>query len=201
MNTPAEWNQRYEAGDHPWDTGRPSRHLVELVKSRPIAPCGALELGCGTGTNAIWLARQGFSVTAVDVSSLAIERAARKVAGAGVPVTLRRGHLLEEVFAEEPALFAFDRGCFHGFATPEARARLARNVARQMGDGGLWFSIIACTDAPERDHGPPQRSALDVATAVEPWFEILLLKADAMDSDSETPPPAWLCLMRKRKLM
>jgi len=198
MNTQARWNQRYEAGDHPWDTGRPSKHLVELVRDRPIAPCDALELGCGTGTNAIWLARQDFSVTAVDVSSLAIERASRKTAEAGVSVTLSCGHLLDEVFVEKPAMFVFDRGCFHGFDTPDARAQLARNVARQMGDGGLWFSIIASTDAPKRDHGPPQRSALDIVTAVEPWFEILQLKADALDSDSETPPPAWLCLMRKR---
>lgn len=198
MNTQAEWNERYDTGDHPWDTGRPSVHLRNLVQHHPIAPCPTLELGCGTGTNAIWLAQQGFTVTAVDLSSLAIERATRKVAEAGVSVTLHCAHLLEDTVVDAPVLFVFDRGCFHGFDSAEARSRLAQNVAKQMSHGALWFSIIGSTDGPDRDYGPPRRSARDIAEAVEPFFEILSLQASVIDSDSDISPPAWLCLLRKR---
>src|SRR5690606_28822830 len=76
-----DWNERYASGDVPWDTGEPDELLVGLVASGAVAPRSrAVEIGCGTGTNALWLARQGFDVVACDISKLAIERARAKLA-------------------------------------------------------------------------------------------------------------------------
>jgi methyl halide transferase len=55
-----DWEQLYQDKFAPWDVKRPDSHLAGIVKNTPVVPCRALELGCGTGTNAIWLARQGF---------------------------------------------------------------------------------------------------------------------------------------------
>ena len=69
------WNNRYQQADTPWDSGVPSAQLVAALDGGLVAPCRALELGCGTGTNAIYLAQRGFDVTAVDAAPLAIETA------------------------------------------------------------------------------------------------------------------------------
>ena len=72
------WNERYQSGDAPWDTGYPSTELIRTVKEEGIQPGRVIELGCGTGTNSIWLAQQGFEVTAVDISPLALEQESSK---------------------------------------------------------------------------------------------------------------------------
>ncbi len=69
------WQKRYETGDTPWDTGRPDFNFTEVVARFPIAPTRALEIGCGTGTHSLWLAARGFTVTGIDISELAVERA------------------------------------------------------------------------------------------------------------------------------
>src|ERR1700742_1438089 len=84
MTEPIEWNDRYRDGNLPWDTGRPSSELQRVVSQNVIEPCRALEIGCGTGTNGVWLAQQGFDVTGVDVAPLAVERAGQRAEAAGV---------------------------------------------------------------------------------------------------------------------
>lgn len=69
----------------PWETD-PRVELVELVESGRIPPCRAIDLGCETGSNAIFLAQHGFEVTGVDFVSSAIVKARRKLEAAGVRV-------------------------------------------------------------------------------------------------------------------
>ena len=69
----------------PWETG-PREELVELVESGRIAPCRAIDLGCGTGSHAIFLAEHGFDVTGIDFAAAAIEKARRRADAAGVHV-------------------------------------------------------------------------------------------------------------------
>ena len=53
------WNEHYVKGELPWDSGVVDEHLAEVLARHHIAPGKGLEIGCGTGTNSIWLARQG----------------------------------------------------------------------------------------------------------------------------------------------
>ena len=57
------FEERYKACDIPWDHDTPDVNLIDLVLQRPIAKCKVLEVGCGTGDNAIWLAQQHFDLT------------------------------------------------------------------------------------------------------------------------------------------
>ena len=198
MSSENSFKERYKSNDTPWDIGRPDSNLIQVVTKTPIAPCKALELGCGTGDNAIWLSRQGFDVTAVDSSEIAIERARRKALGAGIRCTFTVASILADKIQGPPFGFAFDRGFFHTLASGGERGRFAEILHRQLQDGGLWLSLIGNCDEKREGHGPPQRSAAEIVIAVEPCFEILSLAAGHFDSNAPVPPLAWICLSRKR---
>ncbi len=69
----------------PWDIG-PRDELVRLVENHTIQPGRAVDLGCGSGANALYLAQHGFEVTGVDFSQAAIERARQRANAAGVQI-------------------------------------------------------------------------------------------------------------------
>ncbi|TDE12285.1 class I SAM-dependent methyltransferase [Jiangella asiatica] len=75
------WNARYQENERIW-SGNPNPVLVTEVGA--LAPGHAADLGCGEGADAVWLARRGWTVTAVDISSTALARAADHAADAGV---------------------------------------------------------------------------------------------------------------------
>lgn len=199
MSDQERWEERYRTGSTPWDIGRPDFNLTDMVTEKPIRDCKALEIGCGTGSNAVWLAQQNFSVTATDVSEIAIQKAKERASDAGVKCVFLVSDFLNDEIPGAPFGFVFDRGCFHSFDSDEERKQLAENVAFHLEKEGLWLSLVGSTDGPPREVGPPQRSARDIVIAVEPYFEILSLSSSHFDSESLEPPRNWVCLMRKRE--
>jgi SAM-dependent methyltransferase len=92
-STPAaEWDARYLERQAMW-SGRPNGRLVAEVAD--LAPGRALDVGCGEGADAIWLARQGWTVTAIELSSVAVSRAREAAVREGVTVTWLCGDALE----------------------------------------------------------------------------------------------------------
>ncbi|MCP5048234.1 MAG: methyltransferase domain-containing protein, partial [bacterium] len=122
----------------------------------------------------------------------------RNAVEAGVKCTFRVGDFVEQSVTGGPFDFIYDRGCFHVFEPFEERNDFARNAAAHLKPDGLWFSIIGNSNDPPRKHGPPMLPASDIALSVEPYFEILSLRAGQFSSEGEVPPRAWLCLMRNR---
>ena len=199
MSDQKRWEERYRNGSIPWDLGRPDSNLTNMVAERPIYRCKALEIGCGTGSNAVWLAQQNFQVTATDVSVLAIKEAKKRASDSRVKCRFVVADFLNDKIPDAPFGFVFDRGCFHSFDSDKERKKFAKNVAFCLEDDGLWLSLVGSTDGPPREVGPPQRSARDVVVAVEAYFEILLLNSTHFDSNDPEPPRAWVCLMRRRE--
>ena len=191
-----DWNESYVAGDPPWDTGEPENHLVEFIRSGAVGPGRTLDVGCGTGTDALWLAEQGFKVLGIDVSSLAIEKARSKAAGKNPDCRFEQLDFLNDKVGGGPFDFIFDRGCFHVFDTADERARFAERIALLLAPDGRWLSLIGSTEGPERDWGPPRRSARDVIGAIEPALEILDLRSVELRANLPSPVAAWLCLSR-----
>jgi SAM-dependent methyltransferase len=191
------WNERYASGEPlPWDTGQPDPMLVEVIESRALAPGRTLEVGCGTGTNALYLAERGFEVLGVDISPLAVEKAREKARGRC------RFEVIDFLAAAPPGgpfQVVFDRGCLHVFDEARDRARFAERVAAQLVDGGVWLSLIGSTEGPPRDGGPPRRSARDVIDAIEPSLEIVTFRTAEFRVE-ERQLKAWLCLSRKRAI-
>src|SRR6201997_4920207 len=191
------WNESYASGQPPWDTGVPEPLLVEFVNSGGVTPSLTLEVGAGTGTNAIWLAESGFDVLGVDVSSLAVEKARAKMEGRDLHCRFATLDFLAAPPPDGPFYFVFDRGCFHVFDEPGERARFAANVAATLAPGGLWLSLIGSTEGPPREVGPPRRSAREVALAIEPALEIVELRSAEFHGNGAK---AWFCLSRHRTI-
>ena len=189
------WNESYASGQLPWDTGQPEPLLVEFVTSGAIAPCRALEIGAGTGTNAIWMAERGFDVLGVDISPLAVERAHAKMERRALRCRFAAWDVLAAPLPDGPFQFVFDRGCFHVFDETGERQQFAAQVAAALAPDGLWLSLIGSTEGPPREVGPPRRSARDITLAIEPALEIVELRtAEFRGSNAK----AWFCLSRQR---
>lgn len=193
------WEERYKTGSVPWDIGKPDSNLIEIVTKRPIRSCKALDIGCGTGDDAVWLAQHGFEVTGNDVSKSAIEMATKKASQAGVECTFHVIDFPESQVPGAPFGFVFDRGCFHSFDEHEERNKFAQNVAAHLDKRGLWLSLIGNADEQREGSGPPQHTATDIVTAIEPYFEILTLESSHFGSNRPNPPRAWVCLTLKRE--
>lgn len=197
-----DWNDRYATGDAPWDTGKPDPLLTAMFDGWSGPPLRVIEIGCGTGTNALWLAGLGFDVLGCDLSSLAIERAtARLVSGELGPAAPCRFVQLDFLHDPLPAAgfdLAFDRGVLHVFDEANERSLFAERVASLLVEGGRWLSLSGSTEGPPRDHGPPRRSARDLVGAIEPWLEIVELRAVAFEADLPSVAAAWWCISRRR---
>ena len=191
-----DWDERYRKGDLPWDTGEADFHLKHIVREHNIKPCKVLELGCGTGTNAIWLSKQGFRVTAIDLSPTVLELATKKIGKDRIKII--EGDILKKKISGGPFGFVFDRGLFHSLDTRRDRMKLARSVSTYLRKDGLWLSLIGSADGPKLDVGPPRLRALEIISAVEPSFRIISLKATRLGKLRGKGPAAWECLMKKR---
>jgi SAM-dependent methyltransferase len=131
----------YLVGFTPWDRDEVSEELSTLVEGQHALPPGrALDMGCGTGTQAVYLARHGWRVTAVDVVDRALRRARARGEAAGVDVDWRRydaGRLLE--LDLDPGLtLIHDRGCFHGLGDTD-REGCARGVTALAAPGATFL--------------------------------------------------------------
>ena len=188
------WNDSYASGQLPWDVGHPEPLLVEFVTSRGIRPSRALEIGAGTGTDAIWLAENGFDVLAIDIAPLAVERARSRITSPHLRCQFETCDLLSAPPAGGAFQFVFDRGCFHVLDEADERARFAAQIGATLAPGGLWLSLIGSTEGPPRKVGPPRRSALEVVAAIEPALEILELRSAEFCDGAQ----AWFCLSRQR---
>jgi len=192
------YRERYKSGDIPWDAGQPDFNLIEIVTKNPILSCKALDVGCGTGDNSIWLAKNRFQVIGTDTSDIAIEKAKKKASKAIVECGFILVDFTKNRIEGAPFGFVFDRGCFHSFSSENDRRRFAKNVATHLEEAGLWLTIVGNADEDRQGPGPPQRTAGDIVLAVEPYFEVLSLESSDFGSKRSNPPRAWRCLMQKR---
>jgi len=198
MDRTQHWNHRYETGSTPWDSGLPSAELRGIIEESGIQPCRVLELGCGTGTNAILLAELGFEVTAVDLSPLAIEQVERKAAEAGVDVSWVCGDVCSIVQPSEPFPLVFDRGCFHCIRRDVSVDVILQTLERVTAVGSLL--IVFTGNANEkREHGPPGLFEEDIRTDVGGLFEINHLRPFYFeDAGGEQGPLGWSCQATRR---
>ncbi len=130
-----DWDERYAVAEQVW-SGRPNRALVAEVAG--LRPGRALDVGCGEGADAVWLAQEGWDLTALDVSAVALERAAAAARSAGAQVHWVHAGLLEAGLPPG----AFDLVSAQYFAlprTPQAAAEHALLAA--VAPGGTLLAV------------------------------------------------------------
>jgi SAM-dependent methyltransferase len=188
------WNLFYLFGRPRWDTGITPPELVEFVESGQITPGRALDIGCGTGTNAIYLARHGFEVVGTDVAWLAIRKARRKARDAGVSAAFRVGEAVKLGTPGGPPLGLFDLGvdigCFHTIP-PTHRSAYGSMLRRVLREGGYYLLYA---------WGP--RKLLGRAVGLSPQETETLLRSDFercwIRAGEEMGNPSYWYLFKRR---
>ncbi|NWF86713.1 class I SAM-dependent methyltransferase [Candidatus Bathyarchaeota archaeon] len=138
-----EWDQiyrRYPLESLPWELGKPRKILVNLVEKGIIKKGKALDICCGAGTNAVYLAQIGFDMTGIDISSKAIEYAEQKAEQANVKIRLMVQNFLTLPFQDEEFDFVFDMGCFHHVEVKD-RNTFIKGVYRVLKKGGTYLLV------------------------------------------------------------
>jgi 2-polyprenyl-3-methyl-5-hydroxy-6-metoxy-1,4-benzoquinol methylase len=199
MSDAAHWDEHYRTGQTPWETGSPSSELQRVIAQEHVTPCRVVDLGCGSGINALWLAQQGFEVTGIDVSSLALEQARRRAAAANVAIRFEEDDLLALRARYEPFPFFFDRGCYHVVRRTDA-AGYVRALQGLTQPGALGLILTGNSRSTHQPgQGPPVVSEEELRSELGAAFDILALREFEFDG---TPGPvpflAWSCLVRRR---
>lgn len=170
-----DWDEAYR-GTPPWDIGYPQPALEALVKSGEIKPGMALDVGCGTGENAILLAKNGCTVTGIDLAEDAIRKARAKAKERNAKIDFIVGNVLEldRYFSEGKFDIVIDFGLFH-VMTDEERPIFARQVDRALKRGGSYY-MMCFSDKEPGDRGPRRVSKEEIKQAFYPFFRLNYIK-------------------------
>ena len=187
----------------PWDMG-PREELVQLVESGCITPCRAIDLGCGTGSNAVFLAQHGFDVTGVDFATSAIDKAKQKANTAKVDVEFVVDDLTNLREINGTFDFLVDYGALDDL-TPNNRDRYVQNVLPLTHPGSRF--LLWCFEWPLRWWERLVRSASIGAMSLEPgeadkrFSKHLFIEriAGNTEPDYKSWPPGFAAYLMTRK--
>lgn len=175
----------------PWDTGISPPELVDFIRQNP--PGRALDLGCGTGTNVITLARHGWEANGVDFAWRAIRLARRKAREAGVQARFEVGDVTR--LHKPPASFdlILDIGCFHSLSASGREAYL-RQAASLLAPNGAFLLYAFIREGFSRSgSGLVEAELEEIASHME-----LVQRKDG--SERGQRPSAWLLFRSPKRL-
>lgn len=192
------WDRDYQGKKPPaWDIHVPAAELQKAVQTGRIHACRAVDICCGSGTDAVYLAQHGFQMTAIDIAPTALSEALRKGRAAQVKVNW----LLADVLALpklQPFDFIYDRGCYHVVRDQNLDAYL--ETLRRLSHPGTEMLLLAA----RRDRQQGSGSVMGVTEDelrfdFTPLFTIQKLQAIRLQSNEPGPgPPGWAVLMRRK---
>jgi SAM-dependent methyltransferase len=172
----------------PWDTGISPPELLEYIANHP--PGRALDLGCGTGTNVITLAKAGWQVTGVDFIRRAIHVARRKARQAGVQADLRVGDATRLDDIQAPFDLILDIGCYHGLSS-SGREAYRTNLKRLLSPTGHVLMYTIFRQASANRPGMMEEDVQAFCTDFD-----LVQRQDGQDRGDRLS--AWLTLRKKQ---
>jgi len=188
------WEKVYESKATPWDVEQAEDVLVKLINSNFIKPCRVLEIGCGAGNDAIFMAKKGFDVTAIDISKRAIEEAKNRAEKAGFHCKFLAEDITELKSVSGEFDFVYDRACFH-FIPKEKREKYIQAVKKLLVKNG-YFALIVSSEK-DAVKGPYQFSKDDIKQLFGKDFDILEIKLITLQQHKEKPTP-YFCLMKRK---
>jgi SAM-dependent methyltransferase len=180
-----EWNRRYAGSELLW-TARPNRFLV--AEAAALAPGRALDLACGEGRNAVWLAERGWRATGVDFSVVGLAKARRLAEARGVTVEWVHADLRE--YRPEPRVFDLVLAFYLQLPQDERRPIL-RRAAEALAAGGTFLLVAHDSSNLEHGHGGPQDPAVlytprDVVADLD-GAGLEIERAEVVERPVETP--------------
>jgi 2-polyprenyl-3-methyl-5-hydroxy-6-metoxy-1,4-benzoquinol methylase len=141
MSDYLEWDQyyrKYPLEELGWELGKPRPMLVEYFEEGRIPKGKVLDTCCGVGINPIYLAKNGFDVTGIDISLTAIGLAKKKAKQANVNVNFVAESFIDLSFKNEVFDFVFDMGCFHHVEIDD-RQKFIEGIHRVLKKEGLYM--------------------------------------------------------------
>ncbi|MDQ6658546.1 MAG: methyltransferase domain-containing protein [Actinomycetota bacterium] len=187
------WDERYRSTEQIW-SGNPNRRLIE--QATDLDPGTALDVGCGEGADAMWLAQRGWQVTGLDVSAVALARGAARAAEIGDEVARRISWLRADLLTWEPAPGRFDLVSAQFMHLPQAPLEaLHRRLAAAVRPGGSLLIVghhpsDLDTTMGRPNHGGLMFTAEQIAAGLDPdEWQIVLAAApqrEAVDPEGHT---------------
>jgi SAM-dependent methyltransferase len=189
------WNQRYAGAELVWSL-EPNRFVAHEVADLP--PGRALDVACGEGRNAIWLAKRGWDVVAVDFSSVGLDKARRLADAAGVSVAWREADV---TVWDPPGEFDFVVVSYLQLAQPDLEAVFARIVPAVAAGGTILVVGHDTRNLDEGVGGPPDPAVLlDVPGVVALLGDLEIERAEVVERPVEgADRPALDTLVRARR--
>ncbi len=179
--TPRDFEDAYRAGTPPWDIGRPQPELLRLADEGEIVG-DVLDVGCGTGENALHLAGRGLRVLGVDASPLAVERAREKAAARGLAAAFLVADALDLAKLRRRFETVLDCGLFHVF-DGEDRRRYAHSLCEVLSPGGtLHVLCFSDEEPPGSERGPYRIAEHELRDAFRSLFAITRLRAGRFET-------------------
>lgn len=175
------FHRQYAGGEAPWDIGEPQPEMVGLEDAGTFGP-RVLDVGCGTGETALFLASRGHDVTGVDAVPAAIETAKSRAAERGLDVCFRAADVLE-VLPELIGRFhaVVDVGFFHALSD-EQRADFAEKLAGTLAPSGV-YAMLCFSDRVPGAWGPRRVSEAEIrATFASDAWRIREVRAAGLHS-------------------
>jgi cyclopropane fatty-acyl-phospholipid synthase-like methyltransferase len=182
------FDKAYE-GTPPWDIGRPQKEIIRLESDGEIQR-SVLDVGCGTGEHALYLAQRGHEVWGVDSAAAAIERAKAKALQRGIGATFR---LLDALHLEDLGRTfdtVIDTGLFHVFSDEE-RPRFVRSLGEVLRPGGDYF-MMAFSDLEPGSQGPRRVSQAEIRAAFSKGWKVEYIREAAFESTFGHEARAWV---------
>lgn len=180
------WDARYASREQVW-SGNPNRQLVAEAASLP--PGRALDAGAGEGADALWLADRGWLVTAVDVSPVALARAAARATEHGDEVESRVAWEQADIRTWSPQRAAYDLvSAQYLHPAPDVRPQVVGSLAAAVAPGGVLLYV----GHDPSDHGVAQHGHPEVLATVTEIAQLLDPDAWQVEVAEERPRPATL---------
>ncbi len=188
------WDIIYWLKQTPWDTGITPPEIVSMIDSGRVKVGRALDLGCGTGTNASYLAQHGFDVTGIDLSRRAISMARRKARSANCAIRFIRGDVsqMQKWIAPDSIDFAYDIGCFHSL--PDAARRRYAGALTHVIRSGAVFMLYAF--GPRIDTSGSRAAGASPAEVADRFAPGCLIEKVEQGGDRNGRSSAWYTLER-----
>ena len=183
-------------GRPPWDLGRPQAAIVRLAEEGEIAG-SVLDVGCGTGEHALYLAERGHEVLGIDLAPRAVELARAKARERGLDVPFLVWNALELDLLGRRCDTALDVGLFHTL-TDEERPRYARSLLAALAPDGRAF-ILCWSERNPPGFGPRRVSRIELRTAFAEAFRVEAIRGAELETTLEGGPAhAWLARLTRR---
>ena len=177
-------------GTPPWDIGRPQKEFIDLVQGREISG-SVLDIGCGSGDNALFFAQAGFDVWGIDSSPLAIQKAQQKGAQRGLTVHFQVLNALELATLNRTFDTATDSGLFHTLSDAD-RPLFVKSLATVLSHNGTYF-MLCFSDKEPVGYGPRRITEHEIRETFSKGWTINYIRPATFESNNRAKGPrAWL---------